>query len=85
MKKYISEHSKVDNEKEQYLLDDYNPSAIQKITETQHKIVEFQKKKKQHHLFSILICIDDFAEDVRFMKYSQNLHGLKTTIMRLLQ
>ena len=78
VKKYISEHLKVDNEKEQYLFDDYNPSALQKIIETQHKIVEFQKKKKQHHLFSILICIDDFAEDVRFMKYSQMLHGLYT-------
>ena len=78
VKKYISDTLKVDNDKEQYLYDDYNPSALQKIIDTQHKVIEYQKKQKIKDLFSILIVIDDFAEDIRFMKYSQILHGLYT-------
>ena len=53
-------------------------SALQKIIDTQHKVIEIQKKQKERKLFSILIVIDDFAEDIRFMKYPQILHGLYT-------
>ena len=37
VKRYIIDHLKVDNDKERYLFDDYDPTALQKIIDTQHK------------------------------------------------
>ena len=78
VKRYITDHLKVDNDKERYLFDDYDPQALQKIIDTQLKVIEYQKKNKIKYLFSVLIVIDDMAEDQRFMKYSKILHGLYT-------
>ena len=75
VKRYITDHLKVDNDKERYLFDDYDPQALQKIIDTQLKVIEYQKKNKIKYLFSVLIVIDDMAEDQRFMKYSKILHG----------
>ena len=52
--------------------------ALKKIIETQHKVIDFQKKNKQKELFSVLIVVDDFADDQRFVRYSNILHGLCT-------
>ena len=68
----------VDNKKEQFLFDEYDGDALQHIIDTQHKVVEYQKKNKMKKLFSCLLIIDDFAEDRVFMKYSKVLHGLYT-------
>ena len=78
VKRYITDHLKVDNDKEKYLFDDYDSTALQNIIDTQHKVVEYQKKNKIKNLFSVLIVIDDMAEDQRVMKYSKILHGLYT-------
>ena len=45
---------KVEAEKEQLYYEEYDPVALKKITETQHKVIDFQKKNKQKDLFSIL-------------------------------
>ena len=76
--KYIEKELKVDNKKEQYLFDEYNPEALAHIIDTQHKVIEYQKKNKMNTLFSCLLIIDDFAEDKTFMRYSKILHGLYT-------
>ena len=76
--KYIEKELKVDNKKEQYLFDEYNPDALSHIIDTQHKVIEYQKKMKMTKLFSCLLIIDDFAEDKTFMRYSKILHGLYT-------
>ena len=69
---------KIDNKKEQFLFDEYNAEALEHIIDTQHKVIEYQKKMKMTKLFSCLLIIDDFAEDRIFMKYSKVLHGLYT-------
>ena len=74
--RYIEKELKVDNKKEQYLFDEYNPESLSHIIDTQHKVIEYQKKMK--NLFSCLLIIDDFAEDKTFMRYSKILHGLYT-------
>ena len=61
--KYIEKDLKVDNKKEQYLFDEYNPEALAHIIDTQHKVIEYQKKMKMSKLFSCLLIIDDWAED----------------------
>ena len=76
--KYIEKELKVDNKKEQYLFDEYNPDSLTHIIDTQHKVIEYQKKNKMKKLFSCLLIIDDFAEDKTFMRYSKVLHGLYT-------
>ena len=76
--KYIEKELKVDNNKEQYLFDEYNPESLTHIIDTQHKVIEYQKKMKMTKLFSCLLIIDDFAEDKTFMRYSKVLHGLYT-------
>ena len=78
VKKYISDVMKVDAEKEQIYYEEYDPVALKKIIETQHKVIDFQKKSKQKELFSVLIMVDDFADDPRFVRYSNILHGLFT-------
>ena len=76
--RYIEKDLNVDNKKEQYLFDEYNPDALTHIIDTQHKVIEYQKKNKVKKLFSCLLIIDDWAEDKIFMRYSKILHGLYT-------
>ena len=78
VKKYITDVMKVDTEKEQVYYEEYDPIALKKLIETQHKVIDFQKKNKQKDLFSILIVVDDFSDDPRFVRYSSLLHGLFT-------
>ena len=78
VKKYITDVMKVDTEKEQVYYEEYDPIALKKLIETQHKVIDFQKKNKQKDLFSILIVVDDFADDPKFVRYSSILHGLFT-------
>ena len=58
--KCIEKELKIDNKKEQYLFDEYNAEALTHIIDTQHKVIEYQKKNNK--LFSCLLIIDDFAE-----------------------
>ena len=78
VKKYIRDVMKVDAEKEQLYYEEYDPVALKKIIDTQHKVIDFQKKNKQKDLFSILLVVDDFADDPKFVRYSSLLHGLFT-------
>ena len=78
VKKYIRDVMKVDAEKEQIYHEEYDPVALKKIIDTQHKVIDFQKKNKQKDLFSILLVVDDFSDDPRFVRYSNILHGLFT-------
>ena len=76
--KYVETELNIDNNKEEYLFDEYNPETLQNITDTQHKIIDYQKKIGLNKLFSCLLIIDEFAEDKIFMRYSKILHGLYT-------
>ena len=78
VKKYITHVMKADTEKEKVYYEEYDPIALKHIIETQHKVIDFQKKNKQKELFSILIVVDDFADDPKFVRYSNILHGLFT-------
>ena len=52
---------KVDAEKEQLCYEEYDPVALKKIIDTQHKEIDFQKKNKQKYLFNILLVVGEFA------------------------
>ena len=74
VKKHISDAMKADAEKEQIYYEAYDPVALKKIIETQHKVLDFQKENEQKEVFSVLIAVDDFADDPKFVRYSNILH-----------
>jgi len=79
VKKYIEEEMKVEHtEKEPLFFDHYSADALNHIIDTQHKVIEYLKKQKGNNkLYSILVVVDDFADDPKFSRYS-NLNGLYT-------
>ena len=60
------------------MFEEYDASSLEHIINTQHKVIEYQKKQGMKNNFSCLLIIDDFAEDKTFMRYSKILHGLYT-------
>ena len=65
VKKYIRDELHVDDEKEQIYFDNYNPSYLENVIQRQKKIINYiyMKSKKIKNLHSILIVIDDHADD----------------------
>ena len=78
LQKYIRDELRVDDEKEQIYFDNYNPSDVENVIERQKKIINYTKSKKIKKLHSILIVIDDHADDPKFVRYSKLSHGLFT-------
>ncbi len=79
VKKYIEDVMKVkESEDEKLYFSDYNPDDLEKIISTQSKIILQQKKQKQTTLYSILVIVDDFADDPSFSRHSKLLHSLFT-------
>ena len=79
VKQYIESEMKVHpKEEEPIYFNNYDPEALHKIIETQHKVIEYQKKQNHKKLFSILIIVDDFADDPSFSRHSKMLHALYT-------
>ena len=78
VKKYQKDNMKVDDEKEKLYYDTYQPEELEEIINTQRKIIHYMKEQKMKKLHSILIVIDDHADDAKFVRYSKLLHGLAT-------
>jgi hypothetical protein len=77
VKKYIEEDLKaVETEDDKFYFSEYDPEALEKIIDTQHKVTDFMKKHKYKTLYQILIVIDDFADDPSFTRQSKLLHQL---------
>ena len=76
--KYIRDELHVDDEKEQINFHNYNPTDLENAIERQNKIIYYMKSEKRKNLHSILIVIDDHADDPKFVRYSIFLHGLFT-------
>ena len=79
VKKYIEYVMKVkESEDDKLYFSDYNPDDLEKIISTQSKIILQQKKQKQTTWYSILVIVDDFADDPSFSRHSKWLHSLFT-------
>ena len=79
VKKYIQDEMKVEHtDKEPLFFDQYSADSLNNIIDTQHKVIDYLKKQKGNNkLYSILVVVDDFADDPKFSRYS-NLNGLYT-------
>ena len=79
VKKYIEDEMELkESDKEKFYFDHYDPDELQNIIDTQHKVIEYMKKKNHKKLYSILVVVDDFADDPRFSRHSKLLHALYT-------
>ncbi len=67
-----------ENEDDNIYFSDYNPDDLENIITTQSKLSLQQKKQKQTTLYSILVIVDDFADDLSFSRHSKLLHSLFT-------
>ena len=67
-----------DTKEEPIYFDHYDPEALEHIIKTQHKVIEFKKKQDHRKLFSILIIVDDMADNPAFTRQSELLHQLYT-------
>jgi hypothetical protein len=79
VKKYIEEEMKIKNTKEEPIyFDHYTHTDLEKIIDTQHKVIDYMKKHKEKKLYSILIVLDDVADSPEITRHSKLLHGLYT-------
>ena len=76
VKKYIETEMKIDTKKEQIYFEEYSATDLKNIIDTQHKIIEFMKSKKDKNLFQILIIIDDMADNAKLCRNSNLLNSL---------
>ena len=79
VKQYIEKDMNVQNTKEEPIyFDHYDPQNLNNIIDTQHKVIDYMKKHKHKTLYSILVIVDDFADDPSFSRHSKILHALYT-------
>ena len=78
VKKYVEKDLKVNLEKEPCFYEDYNQEDLERIVDTQKKLIEHMKKHDHKKLFNILIVIDDHADNPHSCRNSKLLHSLYT-------
>ena len=71
VKSYLDNKINLSEDEPSLYYDTYDPESLESIINTQRKIIEHQKTKRSSKLFSILIVIDDFADDVSFSRNSK--------------
>jgi len=67
---------KIDTDKEPCFFEEFNPEDMEKIIDTQHKVIEYQKKHKMKKLFGILCILDDISDDPRVSRHNKLLNSL---------
>ena len=78
VKKYIEKDLKINTEKEKVYFDEYHHEDLEKVIDTQYKLIDHMKKQEYKKLYNILIVIDDFADNPSFTRHSKLLHALYT-------
>ena len=74
--KYLKNELKQDSIKDAYLFDSYNEADLDRIIDTQFKLIQHMKKNDMKKLYQILIVIDDMSENKQFMRGSRLLETL---------
>jgi hypothetical protein len=60
----------------QYMFDEFSNDHLEEILDTQRKVIEHQKGKKDSRLFSICIVLDDLLDDHQALRGSKALEML---------
>ncbi len=77
VKDYIEKEIKP-NKKERIYFDGYDPEELENIVKKQFNVVNYMKQNNHKKLYSILIILDDMAEEKDFLKHNKLLHALYT-------
>jgi GTPase SAR1 family protein len=78
VKRFVRERLKVDEEEEQWAWDRYDPDALLDVINTQKRVIASAKERKLRRLFSVLVVVDDFADNPAFSRHDRLLHSLFT-------
>jgi GTPase SAR1 family protein len=78
VKHFVRHSLKVDPEEEEWAFDRYDPDALEAIIATQRQVIAKAKERKLRRMFSVLIVVDDFADNPRFSRHDTLLHSLFT-------
>ena len=78
VKKYIEKELKINIEQEKIYFDEYQHEELEKVIDTQFKLIDHMKKQEYKKLYNILIVVDDFADSPSFTRHSKLLHSLYT-------
>ena len=79
VKEYLNKTINLNENEPPLFYDTNDQENLEKIIDTQKKVTEHLKSKKDNKkLYSILIIVDDFADDPSFSRKSQLLHALFT-------
>ena len=74
VKEYCKKELKqVENKHDKYLFDTYNPEDMQKVIDTQFKVIEYMKNQGYSKLYSICIIVDDFVDMPKFCHSNNSL------------
>ena len=74
VKKYLEKDLKqIEDEKNRYYFDTFDPVEFKKIITTQAKIIQHLKDRGFKKMYNIAIVIDDFKDKVAFMKRTPDL------------
>ena len=76
VKKYIKEGLKVDTDKEPCWWDEFNVEDLERVIETQNRIIEYQKKQGTKKLFNILVILDDVSDNPAITRNNKLLNSL---------
>jgi GTPase SAR1 family protein len=77
VRRFVKETMRVPD-KEQWAWDHYDPRALEEIIQLQREVVAAAKARKLRKMFSILIVVDDFADNPAFSRRDALLHSLYT-------
>ena len=73
-KEYVAKTINKKDDEPDFYYDEFNSEALMKILKTQKKIIEYQKKQKDtKRLLSILVIVDDFADDSQVCRQNRSL------------
>ena len=73
-KAYISKHISKQEDEPDFYYDTFDSEALMAILDTQKKVIEYQKKQKDtKRLFSILVIVDDHADDAAVCRQNRSL------------
>ena len=67
---------KIDTDKETCFFEEFNAQDMEKVIDTQHKVIEYQKKNNMKKLFGILCILDDISDDPRVSRHNKLLNSL---------
>ena len=76
VRNYIIHELGQDERKEPCFFEHYNEGQLERIIETQHKLVQHMKENKMKKLFQIAIFLDDVADDKQLCRNSRMLNSL---------